>query len=218
MLVHERMSKPVLTITPDVPVQDALFRMREDNVRRYPVIDSKNKLVGIVTDTDILNASPSDASTLSIWEVNYLLSKITVDRVMTKKVITVQEDTTIEEAAHIMSVKKVGALPVMRGDKLVGLMTETDIFNIFLEMLGARRAGVRVTVEVKDGRGKLHDITGAIKKIGGDIYGMGGIQGSSVGMIALTLKVANVDLETVRAALAPEVDAILDIRTEKGTI
>jgi acetoin utilization protein AcuB len=188
--------------------------MRKDNVRRYPVLNKKNELIGIITDTDILNASPSEASTLSIWEVNYLLSKITVERVMTRDVITVQEDATIEEAAQLMADKKVGGLPVLRGDKLVGVITETDLFRIFLEMLGTRRSGVRVTVEVKDGLGKLHEITGAIRKVGGDIYGMGGIQGSSVGMIALTLKIANVDLEDIRAALTPVVDKIMDIRIE----
>lgn len=214
MLVYERMSKPVKTITADVPAQDALARMRKDNVRRYPVLNKKNELIGIITDTDILNASPSEASTLSIWEVNYLLSKITVERVMTRDVITVQEDATIEEAAQLMADKKVGGLPVCRGDKLVGVITETDLFRIFLEMLGTRRSGVRVTVEVKDGLGKLHEITGAIRKVGGDIYGMGGIQGSSVGMIALTLKIANVDLEDIRAALTPVVDKIMDIRIE----
>lgn len=214
MLVYERMSKPVKAITADVPAQDALARMRKDNVRRYPVLNKKNELIGIITDTDILNASPSEASTLSIWEVNYLLSKITVERVMTRDVITVQEDATIEEAAQLMADKKVGGLPVLRGDKLVGVITETDLFRIFLEMLGTRRSGVRVTVEVKDGLGKLHEITGAIRKVGGDIYGMGGIQGSSVGMIALTLKIANVELEDIRAALTPVVDKIMDIRIE----
>ena len=148
MLVEERMKHPVLTITPDVPVQDALSRMQRDKVHRYPVVDKRGKLIGIVTDTDLVNASPSEATTLSVWEINYLLSKITVERVMAKELVTVTEDTTIEEAARTMADQRIGGLPVMRADKLVGIITESDIFNIFLELLGARTAGVRVTVEV----------------------------------------------------------------------
>ena len=88
MLVSERMSHPVLTIAPTVPAQDALAMMHKDKVRRYPVVDKRGKLVGIVTDTDLMNASPSEATTLSVWEINSLLSKITVERVMTTKIIT----------------------------------------------------------------------------------------------------------------------------------
>jgi acetoin utilization protein AcuB len=218
MLVAERMSHPVLTITPDVPVQDALARMKKDKVRRYPVVDKNGKLVGIVTDTDLLNASPSDATTLSVWEINYLLTKITVERVMAKDVITVNEDTTIEEAARIMADSSIGGLPVMRSDKLVGMITETDLFHIFLEMLGARNAGVRVTVEAKDQPGALSRITAAISQAGGNIHGMGAIQGESADTSALTLKVSGVDLLTLKKALLPLVEKVMDIRDEKGTI
>ncbi len=217
MLVEERMSRPVLTITKDVPVQDALAMMRKDHVRRYPVVDGQGNLIGIVTDTDLLNASPSDATTLSVWEINYLLTKITVERVMTKKVVSVAEDSTIEEAASLMANSKVGGLPVLRDNKLVGIITETDLFRIFLEMLGARCAGVRITVEVDDVAGKIHDITGVISQLGGNIHGLGAIQGSSTGKTDLTLKVSGVDQAVLEKALLPAVDKILNIRMEKGT-
>jgi acetoin utilization protein AcuB len=211
------MSHPVLTITPEVPVQDALARMKKDKVRRYPVVDKNGKLVGIVTDTDLMNASPSDATTLSVWEINYLLTKITVERVMAKEIITVAEETTIEEAARIMADSSIGGLPVLRGDKLVGIITETDLFHIFLEMLGARSAGVRVTVEVKDEPGKLSQLTGAISQLGGNIHGMGAIQGESTDTSALTFKVSGVDLLTLKKGLLPLVEKVLDIREEKGS-
>ncbi len=216
MLVSERMSHPVLTITPDVPVQDALARMRKDKVRRYPVVDKSNKLVGIVTDTDLLNASPSDATTLSVWEINYLLTKITVERVMAKKVITVTEDTTIEEAARLMSDSHIGGMPVLRNDKLVGIITETDLFHIFLEMLGARSAGVRVTVEVKDKPGTFARLTSAICDAGGNIRGTGAIQGESADVSAITFKVEGVSLKDLEKALLPHVEKVLDIREEKA--
>jgi len=216
MLVEERMTHPVLTITPDVPVQDALARMRKDKVRRYPVVDKRGKLIGIVTDSDLLNASPSEATTLSVWEISYLLAKITVERVMTTNVITTSENATIEEAARILADRKVGGLPVMRDDRLVGIITETDLFNIFLEMLGARRAGVRVTVEVLDRPGKLHELTGAITKLGGNILGLGSIQGESSETSAITFKVAGVELEALKKGFEPLVEKIVDIRKETG--
>ncbi|WP_322508252.1 CBS and ACT domain-containing protein [Anaerolinea sp.] len=216
MLVKERMSHPVLTITPDVPVQEALARMRKDKVRRYPVVDKKGKLIGIVTDSDLMNASPSEATTLSVWEINYLLSRITVERVMTRDLITVTEDTTVEEAARIMADNKIGGLPVLRDNRLVGIITETGLFKIFLEMLGARTAGVRVTVEVPDTPGKLHEITGAIYQLGGNISGMGAVLGETSETRTLTLKVTGVSLEALKAALQPLVEKIHDIREEKA--
>jgi acetoin utilization protein AcuB len=210
------MTHPVLTVTADVPAQDALARMHKDKVRRYPVVDKRGKLIGIVTDTDLMNATPSEATTLSVWEISSLLSKITVERVMTSKVITTTEDATIEEAARIMADAKIGGVPVLRGDALVGIITETDLFHIFLEMLGARTAGVRVTAEVIDQPGKLYELAGAIHNLGGNINGMGAIQGESTGTSAVTLKVGGVKLDALKQGLAPLVVKIIDIREEKA--
>lgn len=216
MLVGERMSHPVLTITADVPVQDALARMKKDHVRRYPVVDKNGKLIGIVTDTDLINASPSPATTLSVWEISYLVSKITVERVMTSKVITCTPDTTVEQAAGIMSHSHVSGLPVMQDNQLVGIITETDLFHILLEMLGARTSGVRVTVEVVEQPGKLFELAGVIHRLGGNITGMGAIQGKSTSTRLLILKVAGVQMDVLKAALQPLVEKITDIREEKG--
>lgn len=212
MLVGERMSTPVLTIEPDVPVQDALARMRKDKVRRYPVVDRRGKLIGIVTNSDLMNASPSEATTLSVWEINYLQSKITVERVMTKNVITRQEDCPIEEAARIMADHKIGGLPVVRGESLVGIITETDLFNILLEMLGARKAGVRLTVELLDQPGKLHELSGVIYKLGGNIVGLGTMLGERAETQTVTIKVKGVTLEDLKKAVTPIVERVIDIR------
>ena len=168
MLVGERMSYPVISISPDMPIIDVLNLMKRERIRRTPVIKD-GKLVGIVSDKDLLNASPSPATSLSIWELNYLLSKIKVSDVMTKKVLTVTEDTPIEEAARIMADNKIGGLPVMRADQVVGIITETDLFKMFLELMGAREAGVRTTVLVLDQPGQLAKLTGAIARQGGNI-------------------------------------------------
>ena len=217
MLVGERMSRPVLTITADVPVQDALVRMHKDKVRRYPVVNKSGKLIGIVTESDLMNATPSAATTLSVWEIGSLLAKITVERVMASKVITVAEDTTIEEAARMMTDAHIGGMPVMRDDRLVGIITESDLFNIFLDMLGARTPGVRVTVEVLDRPGKLFELTGAIHKLGGNINGMGAMAGEASDSRSITFKVSDVELKALEQALAPLVEKVVDIRVEKGT-
>jgi len=216
MLVEERMKHPVLMITGEVPVQEALLRMKKDKVHRYPVVDKRGNLVGIVTESDLMNASPSEATTLSVWEISSLLSRITVERVMAKNVITVNADDTIEYAARLMADSKIGGLPVMRGDKLVGMITETDLFNIFLEILGARTHGVRITVQVPDVPGITHELTGAITKLGGNITGVAAIQGEFSGTSNITLKVSGVGLEELKNALTPLVDRVMDIREEKG--
>lgn len=212
MLVGERMSHPVLTISPDVPVQDALARMRREKIRRYPVVDKNGKMIGIVTNSDLMNASPSEATTLSVWEINYLLSKITVERVMTKNVLTTCEDCPIEDAALIMADKKIGGLPVMRGDDVVGIITETDLFKLFIEMLGARIPGVRLSVEMEDKPGKLFDLTGVVRQLGGNIHGMGTMLGGTTATQRVTLKVSGVDMEELRKAVEPVVIEIRDLR------
>ncbi len=215
MLVKERMTSPVLTITPDVSIQDALARMHQDKVRRYPVLDKHGKLIGIVTEGDLLNAKPSEATTLSVWEITALLNKITVERVMADKVITTTEDCPIEEAARIMADNEISSLPVMRGKSLVGMITETDIFHILLEMMGGRTPGVRLTVEVMNTRGKLYELAGIIQKLGGDLLGMAAILGSRAETRICTLKVEGVKLEILRDAVKPVVEQIIDIREAK---
>lgn len=212
MLVKERMTSPVLTITQEVSIQDALARMHQDKVRRYPVVDKHGKLIGIVTEADLMNAKPSEATTLSVWEITALLSKITVERVMTEKVITTTEDCPIEEAARIMADNEISALPVMRDKSLVGMITETDIFHILLEMMGGRIPGVRVTVEVVNKRGKLYELAGIIQKLGGDVLGMAAILGTRAETRIITLKVQGLKLDELREAIKPAVEQVIDIR------
>ncbi|NPV74895.1 MAG: CBS domain-containing protein [Anaerolineae bacterium] len=212
MLVGERMTKPVITVSPETPIQEALAQMRREKIRRFPVVDERGKLVGIVSEKDLLNASPSDATSLSVFEINYLLSKITVERVMTKEVITIDDDCPIEEAARIMADKKIGSLPVNRGGKLVGIITETDLFKIFLELFGAREPGVRLTVLVPDIPGKLFELTGVICDLGGDIISVGTYMGEDPTTGLVTFKVSRVSIEALKKAVEPVVERIVDIR------
>jgi len=131
------MSRNPITIAQDTPIQQAIMVMRDEKVRRLPVLNEKNELVGIVSEKDLLYASPSPANSLDIHELHYLISKITVREVMTRDAITVSENTPLEKAARIMVENKIGGLPVMRAGKLVGIITESDLFKIFIEMLEA---------------------------------------------------------------------------------
>ncbi len=212
MLVEERMTSPAITIGPDVGVQDALAMMHRDKVRRYPVIDRHGNLLGIISESDLLNASPSDATTLSVWEINYLLSKLTVDKVMSKKVITITRDTPIEEAARIMADNKVGGLPVVDGNKVVGIITETNLFRIFLELFGARARGIRMSVLITNERGALWRLTGAIQAINGNIIALGTFLGENTGNGMVTVKVDGVEMAALKSAVAPVVVKILDVR------
>ena len=212
MLVRERMSQEPVTITPDVSVTDALRLMRERKVRRLPVLDSHGKLVGIVSDQDLLYATPSPVSSLSVWEMNYLLAKLKVEEVMTRKVITVTEDTPLEEAARIMADNKIGGLPVMRDDKLVGIVTETDLFKIFLELLGARQSGVRVTALISGAKGTLAKITNAVFGAGGNIIAFSQSLDASRTRWQVTFKVQDVPRNQLVEAIRPVVENILDVR------
>jgi acetoin utilization protein AcuB len=212
MLVGVRMSKPVITISPDMPINEALNLMKRDRIRRTPVVHD-GKLVGIVSDKDLLNASPSPATSLSVWEMNYLLSKITVKDVMTRKVLTVNEDTPIEEAARIMADNKIGGMPVMRDSKVVGIITETDLFKIFIELMGAREKGVRATVTIHEETGKLAEITKAVAEKGGNFVAFGQFSGEDPSSRLITMKVSGLSEETLRSLLAPAVERINDLRS-----
>ena len=212
MLVRERMSKNPYTIQADTPVEEALTRMREVHVRRFPVLDKSGKLVGIVAEKDLLYASPSPATSLSIYEMHYLLSKLTVGEVMIKDVITVTEDMPVEDAARIMTDHKIGSLPVVREGQLVGIITETDLFKLFLELLGARKKGVRLTMLVPDVKGELAKITTAIAQRGGNIIALGTFLGEDPTNLLVTVKVNDVPKDTLVATLKPLVVSILDAR------
>lgn len=211
MLVGERMSHPIISIAPDMPVHDALNLFKREHIRRAPVIKD-SKLIGIVSDKDLLNASPSPATSLSIWEMNYLMSKITVAEVMTKEVLTVEESTPIEEAARIMADNKVGGLPVLRDGHVVGIITETDLFKIFLELMGAREKGIRATILIEEKPGQLAKITEAIATAGGNFVAFGQFAGEDPTTRLVTLKVAGMKQEAVKKAIAEVAKEIWDIR------
>ncbi len=137
VLVKEWMTSPVISVSPATSISAAHQIMKEKGIRRLPVLEN-GALVGIVTIGDVREASPSDATTLSIWELNYLWAQLTVEKVMTRKVLTVRPDTTIIDAAQVMLENKVSGLPVVDSDgQLVGMITESDVFRMLVTTRGS---------------------------------------------------------------------------------
>jgi acetoin utilization protein AcuB len=212
MLVKERMSRHPITIRPDTSLHDALRIMREEKVRRLPVLSRDNELVGIVLERDLLYASPSPVTSLSVYEMNYLMSKITIESLMTRDVITIAEDCPLEEAARIMADNRVGGLPVMRDGRLVGMITESDLFKVFLELLGAREWGLRVTIEVQEARGVLARLTQAISACDGDIVSLGTFWGDDPLTRQIAFKVQGISREQMVGIVQDLGAQLVDLR------
>jgi len=213
MFVSDRMSSPPITITPETPFQDALKLMRDHRFRRLPVVDNKAKLVGIVSERDLLYASPSQATSLDVWELHHLLSKVRVREIMTQDVITTTPDTPIEDASHLMVENKIGGLPVMDEEsRVVGVITETDIFEVFNEMFAGGYFGLRLTLQVPERKGVLAELCRAISELGGSMRSVGSFYGDVSGMRGLVVKVRDVGKDQLVDTLEALGDHVLDAR------
>jgi acetoin utilization protein AcuB len=211
MFVRDVMSSPVVTIPPDMPFQEALRLMQERKFQRLPVVDAKGKLVGIVAERDLLYASPSPATSLSVWEMNYMLSKIKIERLMTREVITTTPDTVLEAAAHLMVVHRISGLPVLEGGQVVGIITETDIFRTMVAMFGGGQSGLRLTLEVPKGKGVLAKISQAIFELDGEILSIGSFPLKSEPLEdGLVMKVRDVSKEQLIDTLEALGDHVID--------
>jgi len=167
MLVRDRMTPNPICGNPDMPVTEAQELMQANNIRHLPIVDADHKLVGLITQRSLMQAIPSDARKFSPFVVNYALARIKARNVMLKDVVTISEDVALEEAARIMADRKIGCLPVMRDGELVGIISDNDIFNTMVNLLGARRPGVRVTVLQPDRAGEVARLSNAIAQRGG---------------------------------------------------
>lgn len=143
MIVKELMTATVISAPPSMPMIEARSLMAKQRIRHLPVIAPGGELLGIVTDRDVRLNLPSQATSLSIWELNHLLSKLTVEEVMTRAVITVGPDRPAHEAAQLMVDHQIGALPVEQAGRLIGIVTETDLLRAFIRLEGPSRSGPR---------------------------------------------------------------------------
>ena len=211
MTVERRMTLNPVTISPDASVVEASELMKKEKVHRLPVLDKDKKLVGVISEKDILYASPSPASSLSIHEMAYLLSQLTVRKLMTKNPVTISKDVPVEEAARIMVDQDLSCLPVVEGDRLVGIVSKSDLFKILIELFGARTKGVRVSFLVDDKPGLIADISRELANADYDIISFGTFMGTDPSNRICTVKVATDDTDKVISLLKPHVKAILDV-------
>ncbi|MEA4860380.1 Inosine-5'-monophosphate dehydrogenase [bioreactor metagenome] len=212
MIIERRMTRNPVTATPDMSIAEASTLMKQEKVHRLPVLDKEKHLVGIITEKDILYATPSPASSLSIHEMAYLLSKLTVKKLMSKNVVTITKDTTVEEAARMMVDQDLSSLPVLEGDKLIGIVTKSDMFKILLELFGARHFGVRVSFVVEDKPGTIAKISQALSEQGIDIITFGTFMGTDPTNAICTIKVQGAPISKVVEIIKPYVSQLLDVR------
>lgn len=212
MIISDYMSKNPICVSTDTSVTEARAIMVREKISKLPVLDKNSNLVGIITKNDLAKAAPSAATTLDIYEMGYLLSKLKVEKVMTKDPVTVSPDEVIEEAARIMADKEIGCLPVVQDDVLVGIITESDIFKQFISMFGARQHGVRVTMEFPDKAGVLADFSRKVANKDGNIIAVVTDDGSNVESKKVTVKIANLALKDVEEIVENLNVKKLDIR------
>ncbi len=196
MLIIERMTHPVVTIPADLTVKQALEIMEEREIRHLPVLNEDETLAGIVTERDLLRAESDEV----------------VKNVMPAEVITASEYTTLEEAARMMADHNITSLPVVRDNRLVGIITETDLFRIFLELLGAREHGTRLTMLVPEEKGILASVTSEIASMGGNILALGTFQGQDPTNRMITVKVSGAPQEKLVAIMEALGMEIVDVR------
>ncbi|GHV88226.1 hypothetical protein AGMMS50267_05860 [Spirochaetia bacterium] len=213
MIISDVMTKNPISVCPDMSVTEVRALMDREQIGHLPVLDKNNCLVGILTRKDMLKAGPSAATSLDMYEISYLLSRLTVEKIMVKTVLTVTENDVVEEAARIMADKDIGCLPVMKGDLLVGLITETDLFRTFVKAFGARHSGVRITINVAEKPGQLAKLTHAIASKGGNIVALLSAEGDDPEHLRITLKITGMSRGDIEASVHTMPDAELeDIR------
>lgn len=205
------MTQNPYTVEKSTPVTDAQTIMQREKIHRLPVLHG-GKLVGIISEKDLLYATPSPATSLNVYEMNNLLSKLKVESVMSKKVLTVEPSTLVEDAARKLVDNDIGGLPVVENHKLVGIITESDLFRLLIDLFGTRKKGVRATLRVPERPGELADTTRAIAEAGGNVISMGTFSGNDMSNAVMTLKVEGLGKDQLLSILEPLVVEVMDVR------
>lgn len=165
MLIRDWMTKNVITVTPGVSMMKASRMMKEHDVRRLPVVDDDGRLLGIVSDRDVKEASPSKATTLDMHELYYLLSEIKVKDIMTRNPISMRGDDSMEQAALVMVDKHFGAIPIVdESGKVTGIITDSDIFKVFIKITGAMSGGLQLSFKLSQANGSLRAVLAALRE------------------------------------------------------
>jgi|ASRL01.1.fsa_nt_gi acetoin utilization protein AcuB len=201
MYVGNKMITDIISVFPEASVSLAFQTMHERGVSQLPVVKN-GKLVGIITETLLSEFTPSKATTLSIYELNYILGKTRVDSIMEKEVVTCTEDMLIEEVAKIMNAKDINMIPVVNENQtLVGIISRSDIIEAFIEITGAMDPGSRITINSKDEAGKLAEISSIIREYGVNITHLTNFNNPSTNMTEIIIRLNTQDVTPIVNAL-----------------
>lgn len=211
MLVKDRMTPSPITIKPDSTHKRASDLMREHNVHHLPVVDKDGQLVGIVVYQDLIAAQPSAATTLSIYEIHSLLSKLQVQQIMSSPVFTTTTDCPLEDAARLMLDQDIGCLPVMENNQLVGIITETDIFQALVMLLGGGEEGARFTLQLPDKPGVLAKIAQIVANTGGNITSVTTWDSTADDQAYITIKAQGADFARLKAELEASEATVVEV-------
>ena len=211
MLVKNWMSKEVITVDADESMQNAIYVLQEKNIKILPVIENGN-IVGVITDRDLKKASPSDATTLDMHELLFLISKIKVRDLMKKPVYTVRSDHTVEEAAALLLEKKISGLPVVdENNRLVGIITRSDIFRVLISLSGLGKKGIQFAIRIKDMPGIIKEVRELIHEYGGRTASiLSSSDNAPDGYLNFYFRIYQIDRERL--------PSLLDRIREKGTL
>jgi len=188
MIVRQWMKTDPKTVTAETSISAAVAKMKEWKIRRFPVVNADNVVIGFLTEGDCLKASPSEATLLSKHEVNYLLEQVKVKDVMSKKIISISPDMLIEEAILIMRNNSISGVPVVENGKLVGIITEADVFDSLITILGAGKPGIRMTLELDDRSGVLAEVASLVSDRIGNITSIAELHHNQNGKVYLLLR------------------------------
>ena len=210
MLVKNWMTPDVITVTPETSLLKIAKILKENNVRRAPVVDQAGAVVGIVSDRDVKEASPSKATTLDMYEMHYLLAEIKARQIMTKNPICITSGDTVEKAAMIMLDNKIGGLPVVDDGKLVGIVSDQDVFKALVSISGAREGGLQLGVALENRLGAMRPLLDLIRSRGGRILSILSTNNDE-GKRHIFIRLKRMDGEEAEKALADEIAGQFDL-------
>lgn len=214
MLIHKIMSENLFIVHPATVVTDAQEIMRREHLHHLPVVDEHSKkLVGIVSEKDLIYASPSPASTLDVYEMTRLLSKLTVKKVMTKEPLITHPDDLVEDAARKMVDNDIGCLPVVdEAGYPVGIVTESDIFRLFIDLFGTREKGIRATLRIPEEPGELAKLASDVTDHNGNIISIGTWPGDKPTNAVCIMKVSDMTKDEFITSIEKHIIEVIDLR------
>ncbi|MDC7220923.1 MAG: CBS domain-containing protein [Spirochaetales bacterium] len=211
MIVKDRMTKNPYTVNSDASLADARDLIKREKVDSLPVVDKKGHLVGLVTEKDVLYASPSNCTTLDVFEIHTLFAQMTVADVMNTEPLTLSPDTHVEDAARLIQENNVDGVCVTDGELLVGIITESDLLSVFMELFSAHRKGVRATALCPQERGELAKLSNALYDGGADILAFCNTRGDDMTKEMVVIKATGLSIKEMKKIIKPYVLDIIEV-------